>query len=31
LVEGDIRDSAALDLLFSARRIEAVMHFAALA
>ena len=31
LVEGDIRDSAALDLLFSAHRIEAVMHFAALA
>ena len=31
LVEGDIRDSAALDALFSAHRIEAVMHFAALA
>jgi UDP-arabinose 4-epimerase len=31
LVEGDIRDSAALDLVFGAHRIEAVMHFAALA
>ena len=31
LVEGDIRDLATLDLLFSAHRIEAVMHFAALA
>src|ERR1700680_1908077 len=29
--EGDIRDSAALDAVFSARRIDAVMHFAALA
>jgi UDP-arabinose 4-epimerase len=31
LVEGDIRDSAALDLLFSTSRIDAVIHFAALA
>jgi UDP-arabinose 4-epimerase len=31
LVEGDIRDSAALDAAISAHRIDAVMHFAALA
>jgi UDP-arabinose 4-epimerase len=31
LIEGDIRDSAALDAVFSAKRIDAVMHFAALA
>jgi len=31
LVEGDIRDAAALEALFSAHRIDAVMHFAALA
>jgi UDP-arabinose 4-epimerase len=31
LVEGDIRDAAALDAFFSAHRIDAVMHFAALA
>jgi UDP-arabinose 4-epimerase len=31
LVEGDIRDSAALDATISAHRIDAVMHFAALA
>lgn len=31
LVEGDIRDAAALDALFAAYRIDAVMHFAALA
>jgi UDP-arabinose 4-epimerase len=31
LIEGDIRDSAALDLLFNTHRIDAVMHFAALA
>ena len=31
LVEADIRDPAALDRVFGARRIEAVMHFAALA
>jgi UDP-arabinose 4-epimerase len=31
LVEGDIRDSAALDVVFRGHRIEAVMHFAALA
>jgi UDP-glucose-4-epimerase GalE len=31
LVEGDIRDAAALEALFSAHRFDAVMHFAALA
>lgn len=31
LVEGDIRDAAALDALFGAYEIDAVMHFAALA
>ena len=31
LIEGDIRDAAALDAVFSAQRIDAVMHFAALA
>src|SRR5215211_7443956 len=31
LVEGDVRDAAALDALFRAYRIHAVMHFAALA
>jgi UDP-glucose-4-epimerase GalE len=31
LVEGDIRDAAALDAVFAAHRIDAVMHFAALA
>ena len=31
LVEGDIRDAAALDAVFNAQRIDAVMHFAALA
>jgi len=31
LVEGDIRDSVALDAAISAHRIDAVMHFAALA
>jgi UDP-arabinose 4-epimerase len=31
LVEGDIRDGAALDALFEGLRIDAVMHFAALA
>ena len=31
LIEGDIRDSAALDAVFAAQRIDAVMHFAALA
>ena len=31
LVEGDIRDAAALDAVFKAGRIDAVMHFAALA
>src|SRR5271169_3728964 len=31
LIRGDIRDHAALDAVFSARRIDAVMHFAALA
>jgi UDP-glucose-4-epimerase GalE len=31
LIEGDIRDAAALDAVFAAHRIEAVMHFAALA
>ncbi len=31
LVQGDIRDAATLDGVFSANRIDAVMHFAALA
>jgi UDP-glucose-4-epimerase GalE len=31
LIEGDIRDAAALDAVFVAHRIDAVMHFAALA
>jgi UDP-glucose-4-epimerase GalE len=31
LITGDIRDSAALDAIFSNHRIDAVMHFAALA
>ena len=31
LIEGDIRDSAALDAVFKARHFDAVMHFAALA
>ena len=31
LVEGDIRDAVALDAVFNAERIDAVMHFAALA
>jgi UDP-glucose-4-epimerase GalE len=31
LIEGDIRDSTALDAAFAAQRIDAVMHFAALA
>ena len=31
LIEGDIRDAAALDAVFSAQRIDAVIHFAALA
>jgi UDP-arabinose 4-epimerase len=31
LIEGDIRDAAALDAVFAAHRIDAVMHFAALA
>src|SRR5262249_55081246 len=31
LIEGDIRDAAALNDLFSAHRFDAVMHFAALA
>ncbi len=31
LVKGDIRDAAALDAVFNAQRIDAVMHFAALA
>ena len=31
LVEGDIRDGAALDAVFSAYRFDAIMHFAALA
>ena len=30
-VEGDIRDAEALDEVFSAKRIDAVIHFAALA
>ena len=31
LIEGDIRDGAALDAAFSTNRIDAVVHFAALA
>jgi len=31
LIEGDVRDSAALDAVLSAYRYDAVMHFAALA
>jgi UDP-arabinose 4-epimerase len=31
LIKGDIRDAAALDAVFAANRIDAVMHFAALA
>ena len=31
LIEGDIRDAAALDSVFDAHPIDAVMHFAALA
>jgi len=31
LIEGDIRDAAALDAVFAAHQIDAVMHFAALA
>jgi UDP-glucose-4-epimerase GalE len=31
LIEGDIRDAAALDAVFSVHRFDAVMHFAALA
>ncbi len=31
LIEGDIRDRTALDAVFNAQRIDAVMHFAALA
>ena len=31
LHEGDVRDAAALDAVFAAHRIDAVMHFAALA
>jgi UDP-glucose-4-epimerase GalE len=31
LVEGDIRDAAALDAVFGSQRFDAVMHFAALA
>jgi UDP-glucose-4-epimerase GalE len=31
LIEGDIRNAAMLDAVFAAHRIEAVMHFAALA
>jgi UDP-glucose-4-epimerase GalE len=31
LIEGDIRDAAALDAVFSTQQINAVMHFAALA
>ena len=31
LIEGDIRDAAALDAVFSDYRFDAVMHFAALA
>ena len=31
LMEGDVRDADTLDAVFSARRVDAVMHFAALA
>ena len=31
LIEGDIRDVAAVDAVFASHRIDAVMHFAALA
>jgi UDP-glucose-4-epimerase GalE len=31
LIEGDVRDAAALDAAFAAQRFDAVMHFAALA
>jgi UDP-glucose-4-epimerase GalE len=31
LIEGDIRDASALDAVFAAHQIDAVMHFAALA
>src|SRR6266849_4817516 len=31
LIEGDIRDAAALDAVFASFRFDAVMHFAALA
>src|SRR5262249_12082480 len=31
LIQGDIRDSTALDSVFQAHRIDAVLHFAALA
>jgi UDP-arabinose 4-epimerase len=31
LIEGDVRNPAALDAVFNAQRIDAVMHFAALA
>jgi UDP-arabinose 4-epimerase len=31
LIEGDVRNAAALDAVFAAQRIDAVMHFAALA
>src|SRR5262245_64486008 len=31
LVEGDIRNATALDAIYSTHRIDAVMHFAALA
>src|ERR1035437_2299667 len=31
LIEGDIRDAAALDAVFATHRFDAVMHFAALA
>jgi UDP-arabinose 4-epimerase len=31
LIKGDIRDGAALDAVFAAYRIDAIMHFAALA
>jgi UDP-glucose 4-epimerase len=31
LIEGDVRDGAALDAVFSSHRFDAVMHFAALA
>src|SRR5919106_1283316 len=31
LIEGDVRDAAALEAVFARQRIDAVMHFAALA